>query len=188
MLLTAKEDENHHAVLNWNDYEGYNTGIAHYLVYRFVNDEVDRYYIATTNSFTDTDSRLSNRGTLFSYRISAISIPTMTNIRDTAFSNIAPLKRLKSDVWFPNAFSPAGRNNKIFRPIYSETEIEVETYELTIFNRYGAVIFQTTEPKGGWDGRIDGVIATSGGYGYMLKLKTKTGDRIERRGSMLLVN
>jgi len=189
ILLTAKEDENTYANLKWNDYEGFKTELDRYVITRYINDEFDREYIVPfgTTSFTDTDPRLSNRGFLFSYRITAISLPSFDNKRDTAFSNIAPLKRLKSDVWLPNAFTPAGRSNTIFRPIYGN-EIEVETYEFTIFNRYGAVIFQTTEPRGGWDGRINGSIAASGGYGYMLKIKTKSGDRIERRGSMLLVN
>jgi len=186
ILLKAKEDPNTHANLEWNTYDGFQAEIDHYIVRRYINEEIDREFITTSTSYNDTDLRLMNLGFLFSYRITAVSSPSFTNIRDTAYSNIAPLRRLKSDIWFPNAFTPAG-NNKIFRPIYGN-EIEVETYELTIFDRYGAVIFRTTEPKGGWNGRISGSIASAGGYGYMLKITTKAGDRIERRGSMLLIN
>jgi len=189
ILLTATEDENHYATLEWNNYDGFMTELDHYVIHRYINGEFDNVFAVTTtsNSFTDINIHLSNPMLSFAYRITAVSnrYKNELNKRDTALSNIAPLKRLKSDIWFPNAFSPAG-SNKIFRPVFSG--IEVETYDFTIFDRYGAVIYRTTEPGGGWDGRVNGVVATSGGYGYMLKIKLKNGDRVERRGSMLLVN
>ncbi|MDR2972006.1 MAG: gliding motility-associated C-terminal domain-containing protein [Bacteroidales bacterium] len=188
ILLTATEDENHHANLEWNHYDGFLTELDYYIIHRYINDELDNTFSATirSNFFTDINMRIANQALTFAYRITAISNPYNNDYSkiDTAFSNIAPLKRLDSDVWFPNAFAPMG-GNKIFRPIYSG--IEVETYEFTIFDRYGAAIYQTTEPGGGWDGKINGSVAASGGYGYMLKIKLKNGDRIERRGSMLLV-
>jgi gliding motility-associated-like protein len=188
ILLTATEDENHHANLEWNEYEGYLSGLDYYVIHRYVDNVFDNtFYITTKNgSYTDTNMQIANPAISFAYRVAAISNPHNNDLskRDTSFSNIAPLKRLKSDVWFPNAFAPMG-GNRIFRPIYSG--IEVDTYEFTIFDRYGAVIYQTTEPGGGWNGKVNGATATSGGYGYMLKMKLKNGDRIERRGSVLLV-
>ncbi|MCL2042067.1 MAG: gliding motility-associated C-terminal domain-containing protein [Bacteroidales bacterium] len=190
ILLTAKEEENHHATLQWNDYDGFRFGLDHYVIHRYVNGEFDHAFsiITNTNSFTDTDLLLFDQSLSFAYRVAAVSLfGNYQSQSDTSFSNIALLKRLKSDIWFPNAFAPAG-SNKIFRPIYGGLGIEVEAYELTIFDRYGAAIYQTTEPGGGWDGKINGAIAATGGYGYLLKMKTKNGDRIERRGSVLLVN
>ena len=188
ILLTAKEDENHYANLEWNHYDGYFTELDYYIIHRYINNEFDNSFFVTTrtNFFTDMNTRIANPALSFAYRITAISNAYNNDYdkRDTAFSNIAQLKRLKSDVWFPNAFTPTG-GNKIFRPIYNN--MEVESYEFTIFNRYGAAIYQTTEPGGGWDGKVNGSVAASGGYGYMLKIKLKNGDRIERRGSMLLV-
>jgi len=189
ILLAATEDENHYAALEWNDYNGFMSEFDHYVIHRYINGEFDDAFAVTTraNSFTDINIQLSDLTLSFAYRITAVSNRYKNELhkRDTALSNIAPLKRLKSDIWFPNAFSPMG-SNKIFRPVFSG--IEVETYEFTIFDRYGAAIYRTTEPGGGWDGRVNGAVATSGGYGYMLKIKLKNGDRVERRGSMILVN
>jgi gliding motility-associated-like protein len=188
-LLTATEDKNHHSILEWNDYDGYLFRLDHYDIHRYINGEFDKTFSdILTSYYTDEDILLSDQTLSVDYRIAAIShaiYGTDKNERDTAFSNIAPLKRLRNDIWFPNAFSPSG-SNKIFRPVYSG--LAVETYEFTIFNRYGAVIYQTVEPGGGWNGKINGITAVSGGYGYMLKIKLKNGDRIERRGSMLLIN
>ena len=185
--LTAMEDENNYAFLEWNEYDGYLSGLNHYIIHRYINDSLDYTFQITTNSlsYNDMDLQLSDQTLSFAYRVAAVGNAYNMNAPDTAFSNIAPLKRLQMDIWFPNAFSPTG-SNKIFRPIYSG--MEVETYEFTIFDRYGAAIYQTVEPGGGWDGKINGVVATAGGYGYMLKIKAKNGDRIERRGSMVLIN
>lgn len=187
ILLTATETEEHHATLEWNDYDGYLLGLDHYIIYRYINNEIDATFsiITTSTYFDDTDPQLTDQTLTVAYRVAAVSRRNAVNPCDTAFSNIAPLKRLKNDIWFPNAFSPMG-GNKVFRPVYSGLDVEV--YEFTIFDRYGAAIYQTNEPGGGWNGRINGAIASVGGYGYMLKIKLKNGDRIERRGSMILVN
>jgi gliding motility-associated-like protein len=186
ILLKAVEDENHHANIEWNNYDGYMSGLEFYVIHRYINGEHDNTFYVTTkiNSYTDTNVRIANPALSFAYRVAAVSNPYDNKI-DTAYSNIAPLERLESDVWFPNAFAPMG-SNKVFRPIYSDMD-KVKTYEFTIFNRYGATIYQTTEPGGGWDGKVNGSVAASGGYGYMLKIKLENGDRIERRGSVLLV-
>jgi gliding motility-associated-like protein len=188
IFLTAKEDENRYAMLEWNDYDGFLYGLDHYLIHRYVNGELDNTFSVpiNSNSFTDINLHLSDMTLSFAYRITAIGNPYTDDPsdRDMAFSNIAPLKRFQSDVWFPNAFTPTG-SNPIFRPVFSG--IEIDTYVFTIFDRHGAAIYQTTEPGGGWDGRINGSVAAAGGYGYMLKIKLKNGDRVERRGSMLLV-
>jgi gliding motility-associated-like protein len=189
VLLTAIEDKDHHAILDWNNYNGYLFGLYYYAIDRYINGELDKtFFDILTPYYTDNDILLSDQTLSVDYRVAAISHAAYgigKNERDTAFSNIATLKRLRSDIWFPNAFSPSG-SNRVFRPVYSG--LAVETYEFVIFDRYGAAIYQTAEPGGGWNGKINGVTAASGGYGYMLKIKLKNGDRIERRGSVLLIN
>ena len=187
ILLTSSEDENHHAILEWNTYDGFLSELDRYIIHRYVNNEFDNTFsvMISATYFVDTDILLSDQTLSFDYRVAAVSRLMNENKRDTAFSNMARMKRLRNDIWFPNAFSPSG-SNKIFRPVYSG--LDVDTYEFTIFNRFGSAIYQTTEHGGGWNGKINGVTATSEGYGYMLKIKLKNGDRIERRGSMLLIN
>ncbi len=51
---------------------------------------------------------------------------------------------------FPNVFTPNGDGiNDIFRPIYN---CEVENYLLEIYNRWGILVFSSTDPKIGWNG------------------------------------
>ncbi len=55
----------------------------------------------------------------------------------------------------PNAFTPNGDGiNDVFHPIGNV--IDLETYELSIYDRWGQVIFQSTDPYEGWDGTAGG--------------------------------
>lgn len=74
-------------------------------------------------------------------------------------------------VKFPNAFTPDGDNlNDTFSPIVKEIDCFAE-YDLTIFNRWGNKVFESTDPAIGWDGKYDSKNANSDVYVYILKYK-----------------
>ncbi len=55
----------------------------------------------------------------------------------------------------PNAFTPNGDGiNDVFKPILYGP---VANYTLTIYNRWGQMIFKSRDPGRGWDGTISGV-------------------------------
>ena len=56
--------------------------------------------------------------------------------------------------WVPNAFTPFDENN--INPVFKPVVFGVEEYEFMIFNRWGELIFETSEPKEGWDGTYKG--------------------------------
>lgn len=67
--------------------------------------------------------------------------------------------------FMPNAFSPNkdGRND-FFRPVSKG----VMVFNMQIFNRWGALLFQTNDPHKGWDGRLNGAIQPIGTYVYLV--------------------
>ncbi len=69
----------------------------------------------------------------------------------------------------PNAFSPNGDGiNDDFRPYVSCTPAY---YHLTIFNRSGQVIFETTNASNYWNGTINGKPVPFTTYYYLLQVK-----------------
>ncbi|MDP2188611.1 MAG: gliding motility-associated C-terminal domain-containing protein [Sphingobacteriaceae bacterium] len=67
--------------------------------------------------------------------------------------------------FFPTAFTPNGDGlNDEFYPVTSFTG----TYELRIYDRWGSVIFQTTDPQARWNGYIDGNLGAPSAYSYVL--------------------
>lgn len=84
---------------------------------------------------------------------------------DTSFINIQidPF----TTIYVPNSFTPDGNKfNNEFKPIiYDELD-----YELQIFDRWGELIFESSDTKDYWDGTYKGQPCPDGIYGYKIKL------------------
>lgn len=87
--------------------------------------------------------------------------------------------------YVPNAFSPNGdAKNDLFRPVPVGI---VATQFFRIFNRYGELVFETSQHLKGWDGTYRGIPQQVGNYVWVLKGTTRAGKTIEMRGNVLLV-
>lgn len=87
------------------------------------------------------------------------------------------------DLFIPTAFSPNndGENDVLY--VYGNC---IETIELTIFDRWGEKVFETTDPKQGWDGTFNGRVLNPAGFAYVLKATVK-GEQISKKGNVTLV-
>lgn len=84
----------------------------------------------------------------------------------------------------PNAFAPMG-HNKIFKPILifgSDTD-----YSLEVFNRFGTKVFESNDPKIGWDGRYNNKITSLDSYVYHLQFTGLDGQTYRKTGFVVLV-
>jgi len=97
------------------------------------------------------------------------------------YSNIQPCCMFS----YPNAFTPNGdgRNDR-FRII---TYGNMESYELSIFDRWGQRVFTTADPIIGWDGNYHGQPCEIGTYFYLLRAKCLTGHYEEQKGDITLI-
>jgi gliding motility-associated-like protein len=72
---------------------------------------------------------------------------------------------------FPNVFTPNGDQvNDVFKPIFY---CPVQVLNLKIYNRWGELVFETRDPNGAWDGKIQGVEAPSDVYVWRLEYKAE---------------
>lgn len=63
---------------------------------------------------------------------------------------------------YPNAFTPNNDGiNDTYKPV---TGLLLQHYEFTIYNRWGQVVFHTTDIKQAWNGRVNGREAVSDTY------------------------
>lgn len=89
--------------------------------------------------------------------------------------------------YVPKAFSPNDDTvNDFFLPVKSQN-CSLEEYELIIFNRWGEVIHQTTNPDNKWDGKYKGIACSVGVYPYLIKFKFVSQARQTSKGSITLV-
>lgn len=87
----------------------------------------------------------------------------------------------------PNAFTPGrpgGRGkNHIVRP----EGFGISKVMFRIYNRWGQKIFETTNPKQGWDGTFNGVPQPMDVYVYTLEAEFFDGTRVSRKGDITLI-
>lgn len=87
--------------------------------------------------------------------------------------------------WFiPNAFTPNGDGlNDIFKPITDGNQ----EFTFTIFNRWGQLVFQTSNPNDGWDGTYEGQEEEMGVYVYELRTVFTNGRVKTAQGNVTLI-
>lgn len=87
----------------------------------------------------------------------------------------------------PRASNPANQVVRIFG-----NELQEGSFQFVVYNRWGLVVYETTSLPDmitkGWDGRSKGDYLPSGAYPFILKALTKTGEQVERRGAISVVN
>lgn len=88
------------------------------------------------------------------------------------------------DIFVPNAFTPGGATNDVFRPV----PVGISSLQFfRVYNRWGQLVYSTTRIGDGWDGRIDGQLQDSGTYVWLVEGTTYTGRRVARKGTMILI-
>jgi gliding motility-associated-like protein len=90
-----------------------------------------------------------------------------------------------ADIFVPTAFTPNGdgRNDK-GRPVC--VGIKQLNY-FRIYNRWGEMVFQTTNMEEGWDGVYNGRSQGTGTFVYLAEGIDLTGKRIFRKGTITLI-
>lgn len=66
--------------------------------------------------------------------------------------------------YVPNSFTPDGdEHNQTWKPVFTEG-FDSDDFNLTIFNRWGELIFESNDPQQGWDGTYNGMTVQDGIY------------------------
>jgi gliding motility-associated-like protein len=96
------------------------------------------------------------------------------------------VKNAVSFLVFPDAFTPnADMHNDTFQPRSSN----VSNFSMTIYNRWGQRLFETTSLEYGWDGTYKGELCPPGLYTYSASYKLiDTNESKTTRGSFIIAN
>lgn len=97
------------------------------------------------------------------------------NCKDTVEMNIEVIPELL--LYVPNSFTPDGDTyNEVFSFVIDGIDIG-SGFEMTIFDRWGEVVWQTNEPTGTWDGKYKGKLVETGTYVWTLTAKDVVNDK-----------
>jgi len=86
----------------------------------------------------------------------------------------------------PTAFTPDGdMKNDILYPLNA---VKAEQLDFKVYNRWGQLIFHTTDWKKGWDGKYNGQLQSTGVYVWTLRyIHRDTDQLINKKGSSMLI-
>ncbi len=90
-------------------------------------------------------------------------------------------------LYIPNAFTPNGDMvNEVFKFVYPESAYK--RVEMTIYNRWGGFMYETSMPGGKWwDGTFEGSQVPEDVYFYIAKTQKITGETTEYHGTITLL-
>ncbi len=89
------------------------------------------------------------------------------------------------EIYVPTAFSPNGDGrNDVLKPI----TVGITAFEyFAVYNRYGQLIFKSNDPNKGWNGSVKGTEQNTGTYVWMVAGTDFRGNKITRKGTVLLI-
>ena len=120
-----------------------------------------------------------NTQSAFSFKIKAYS--SSGNL--LSYSNVISIER-NAIILIPDAFTPNGDG------INERFEVKsyfVSSFQMLIYNRWGAVIFQSKDTGNSWNGEINGKPAPADYYIYKIDTVNTSDQPISKTGSFLLI-
>lgn len=192
ILLEVKTDNLRMSnFLSWNRYEGFNGSILYYNVHKGVDGVFNGFPIATVPQdqlfFEDTANFSVDFSGRICYYIETVEAINVFGFQKRSYSNVVcPV--FEPLIYIPNAFTPNDDDfNQYYKPVVSL--VDIADYEFVIFDRWGQVMFQTTNKDEAWDGNAgySNKKAELGVYTYVLKVRDGSGQEVIKRGHLSLV-
>ncbi len=176
-ILLNGDLEDQIAILTWNPYETYTTGLSGYIIQRrsgygefidvqSVGPEINTWresIVSVINGFQPGQLQ---------YKVLAVSNQVEGGIPGISESNTVEVA-VETHLEVPSAFTPGSNDmNFEFKPIIDFAPRE---YVLIVFDRGGRKVFETTDPGEGWDGTYSGGYVMEGVYVYYIHYTDFTG-------------
>jgi gliding motility-associated-like protein len=90
-----------------------------------------------------------------------------------------------ADIFVPSAFTPNGDGkNDVIRPVMAGVK---QLNFFRVYNRWGQLVFSTSEANKGWDGNLGGGKQATQNFVYMVQAVDYLGNVIVKRGNFVLV-
>jgi gliding motility-associated-like protein len=115
---------------------------------------------------------ITSKNVSYTYQIIDSVSYIVTLIAETEFGCLDTISRVITTplvFYVPNSFTPDGNEyNNEFTPVFSSKR-KVKNYSLSIYNRWGEIVFETKDIDFGWDGTYKNKAAQIGTYTWQLQ-------------------
>lgn len=180
MVLSLK-DNDPVLSLSWNGYSTWNKGVKEYVIHRASapNEETATNFMAWKNMSDTAETDIIDRNQAVCYYIEAIENNTLIKSK----SNIECLS-YSGEIFWPNAISPNGVN-KEFQ--FYGTGINPSKTSISIFNRWGEMVFQTSSLQQAWDGTDSSGTSLPMGTYYFIAQVSQNEKVSEQKGTITIL-
>jgi gliding motility-associated-like protein len=89
-------------------------------------------------------------------------------------------------MYVPTAFTPNGDGlNDVFKP---STQCYAKQYKFNVFNRFGQIVFSSSDPEKGWNGFVGPYMQATGTFIWTLQYQDPNSKKIlQEKGTVLLI-
>ena len=163
--------------LSWSHYDGFPFGVDRYEVLVKTTADPSNYgqpletMDANRSNFNRNVSDMTGDPGLFCYQIIAVEVDPEGDL-EAASSNWLCLVE-EPVIWLPNAFTPNGDDLNDWYPwtadapnvgFLGDAPEGSSNFRLSIFNRWGNVVYETESIGTPWDGKVNGKLVPNGVY------------------------
>jgi len=180
LQVSAVLQDDNSVALSWNAYNGWINGVANYTVERYDSDGqlLSSTDAGTALTYIDTQNDPDHQQ--IGYRIVAYAVDG-TVIE--SISNVAVILK-QPNIYYPNTFTPNGDGLNDTFQVKGQYMSEVE---FMVFNRWGEMLFYTTDLSVAWDGNYRGSTVPEGTYVFRCFLTDMSGTKHERSGNVVVL-
>jgi gliding motility-associated-like protein len=114
-----------------------------------------------------------------------VTITATVNNTPIVNGSPAPVTFVLENIYVPRVFTPNGDGvNDVLKPIL----VGIPTFHyFSVYNRWGNLVFTTSDPGVGWDGRFKGVQQPTETYLWIAEGVDTDGNKVVRKGMVSLV-
>ncbi|MFM2375655.1 MAG: hypothetical protein RLZZ165_752 [Bacteroidota bacterium] len=111
-----------------------------------------------------------------------LTATTTNGCRDTAVQKV--IVGADFTIYIPNAFTPNGDG---LNDYWHVNWIGVETFHVMLFDRWGMMIFESSDPDFQWDAILHGKACQEGIYTYVIQASGYLREKMKRAGTVTLI-
>jgi gliding motility-associated-like protein len=124
----------------------------------------------------------------YSASVRDISTGCVTTPSPLTVKAVDPATCGNRDIYFPSVFTPnADGKNDGFGPGPISNLAGISAYTLSVYNRYGQLIFTTHDPLKRWDGMYKGYLLANYSYVWQASYKKANGTERLQKGTVLII-
>ena len=181
LLVEVSINSTYDIELNWNNYVGWLDGVQEYYITikNEQGDVIDSISTSGSTSYTLVLADQVDQTLIFT----VWAVPVLGGI-EFSRSNILRYER-DPIIAIPNSFTPNGDG---LNDTFIITGKFIQSYELQVFNRWGEVLFHSTDLENGWDGTANDKTIPAGNYAYWMRIKDLNNNDHIRTGSILILS